>query len=93
MMPNPISTIPDRNEVDDRYKWNLARLFESDEAWEAGLKGFAGKLPHIESFKGGLGRSAAALRHWTCRADPPSCCRARWSSARASPPGTRANIS
>ncbi len=56
------NAIPQRGEVDDRFKWNLSGLFSSEAEWEQARTELEGLLPGIESFKGRLGRSAGDLR-------------------------------
>lgn len=53
--------IPQRNEVDDKYKWNLADIYESDEAFEKALAK-AGEYPEkLSAYQGRLSNSAEAL--------------------------------
>lgn len=53
--------IPQRNEVDDKYKWNLADIYESDEAFEKALAK-AGEYPErLSEYQGKLSSSAEAL--------------------------------
>ncbi len=56
------NAIPQRGEVEDRFKWNLSRLFADEGEWEKSLAELEGLLPGIESFKGSLGQSAERLR-------------------------------
>lgn len=59
---NNIDNVPKRSEVPAEHCWNLSKLFESDEAWEAGLKQLEGLMEKIPSFKGTLGESAEKLK-------------------------------
>jgi len=52
------------SEVPKEYKWNAESVFETKEAWEAGLSAIEAKLPEIEKFKGHLGDSPAVLADW-----------------------------
>lgn len=58
-MTSDTKAIPQRVEIDDRFKWNLADIYPDDAAWEADFKtaqtliekaaGFAGKLAESPS--------------------------------------------
>ena len=54
-------SIPKRSEVPEEFTWDLSAIFESDAAWEEGLKEFAGFAQKLAAFQGRLGESAAAL--------------------------------
>jgi len=51
----------DRARIDDKYKWNLADLYPSDEAWRAAKDGLLQEVAKIAAFKGRLGTSPARL--------------------------------
>src|SRR5260221_9607141 len=51
----------DRAKVDDKYKWNLADLYPSDDAWRAAKDALVPQLSTIAAFKGTLGTSPARL--------------------------------
>jgi oligoendopeptidase F len=46
--------IPARKDVPGRDRWNLSRLFPSEQAWEEGLKRYESETPKIAGFKGSL---------------------------------------
>jgi oligoendopeptidase F len=46
----------------EQYKWNLAELFPSDEAWEAERARIEKELPNARAFKGTLSQGAAQLQ-------------------------------
>jgi oligoendopeptidase F len=50
-----------RAEIQDKYKWNLTDLFQSDEAWRASLNALTPKLDEVEKFKGTLTKSGQNL--------------------------------
>lgn len=54
-------TIPERSEVDDKYKWHVHDIFTSDEEWEKAFNELKAEMPRITEFKGKLGTSADAL--------------------------------
>jgi len=61
---NDISAAPkdkSRTEIDDKYKWNLADLFETKSDWEKGKEAISGKFAKIGDYKGKLGDSAKSL--------------------------------
>jgi len=51
----------DRDKIPENYKWNLADLYVSPEAWEKEKESFPEKFARIEKFKGQLGNSAESL--------------------------------
>jgi hypothetical protein len=51
----------DRAKVPDRYKWNLADLYPSDEAWRAAKDQIVKDIPTLATFKGTLTQSARRL--------------------------------
>ena len=50
-----------RDEIPDKYKWNLTDLFPTDEAWRTALNNITNELNEVEKFKGTLTLSAANL--------------------------------
>jgi oligoendopeptidase F len=54
-------TIPAREEIAARDKWNLSKLFKNDGEWEAAYKNYEALIPRFASYKGSLSASAAAL--------------------------------
>jgi oligoendopeptidase F len=51
----------DRAKIDDKYKWNLADLYPSDDAWRAAKDKLVPEIAKIAAFKGTLGTSPARL--------------------------------
>ncbi len=51
----------DRSAIPDRYKWNLAEIYPSDQAWRAAKDKLVAELPAIRAFKGTLGSSPQKL--------------------------------
>jgi oligoendopeptidase F len=51
----------DRSKIPDKYTWNLADLYPSDEAWRAAKDKLAVELPKIADYKGTLATSPARL--------------------------------
>ncbi len=51
----------DRSKIPDRYKWNLADVYPTDEAWRGAKDVLAAKLPQLGQYRGRLTTSAATL--------------------------------
>jgi oligoendopeptidase F len=51
----------DRAKIPDKYKWNLADLYPSDDAWRAAKEKLILEIPKLGAFKGTLGSSPARL--------------------------------
>ena len=51
----------ERSEIPDRYKWNLADVYPSNEAWRAAKDKVAGALPQLRQYEGKLASSPATL--------------------------------
>src|SRR6187399_1746161 len=51
----------DRARIADRYKWNLADLYPSDEAWRVAKEKVVKDIPTLAAFKGTLAQSAQRL--------------------------------
>lgn len=54
--------IPERDEIPDEYKWDLSKLFASDEEWEQGLVRLEQMIGKVKDFEGRLGESAETLK-------------------------------
>jgi len=57
----PLKEIPTRDQIDDKYKWDLTAFSPSDEAWEAELTEITEALPSLSQFQGKLATSAETL--------------------------------
>jgi oligoendopeptidase F len=51
----------DRSKVSDKYKWDLAHIYPSDEAWRSAKEKLVADIPTMKEYKGTLGSSAARL--------------------------------
>ncbi len=51
----------ERADIDDKYKWDLTDLYDSDDAWEAKKNELAGEFDKVLEFKGKLASSPAVL--------------------------------
>ena len=56
--------LPKRSEVPEEMTWNLADIFENDDAWFTENDALKKMIPEIEAFKGKLGESAEDLLSW-----------------------------
>ena len=54
-------TIRTRAEIPDKYKWNAASVYPTDEAWEAEADSLLVKLEDLKRMKGSVGKSAVSL--------------------------------
>ncbi len=57
----PAAPARERSEVEAKYKWNLADLYPSDDAWQQAKTDLVSRLPVLESHRGHLGASAESL--------------------------------
>ena len=59
--------IPLRSEIDDRYKWNKAKVYPDQKAWKADCEKAKQMLPAVDKYRGHLGDNAKLLvefLHW-----------------------------
>lgn len=54
--------LPQRSEVKESDTWDLAKLFENDDAWEVGFQKFEAMISGYEPFQGTLADSPSQLR-------------------------------
>ena len=55
------SQIPKREEIDEKYKWNLTDIYKSDEDWEKDFTWIDENIKNYPVFEGKLGNSAEDL--------------------------------
>lgn len=53
-----------REQIADKYKWNLSDIYKSDDDWSKAKVALATKADEVEKFKGTLTRSAADLKKY-----------------------------
>ena len=53
--------VPERSDIDIRYKWDLTGMYADATAWEAERERFLQKLPTLSAHRGKLGESGARL--------------------------------
>jgi oligoendopeptidase F len=56
-----VSKLPSRNEVDEKYKWNLKDIYDSDEAWEKEFVYVLNNIANYKKFQNTLADSAQDL--------------------------------
>ena len=54
-------TYKSRDEIPDKYKWNVSLIFKNDKEWENTLKNVNKKIPLLEKYKSKLGESSEEL--------------------------------
>ena len=55
------STTPERSTIDDRYKWDLGKMYAAPDKWEAHYKQVEALVTEFAAKKGKTGESAASL--------------------------------
>src|SRR6476646_716466 len=58
------AVLPKRNEIEEKYTYDLANIYADEAAWRADYKQLEGLLPSLEEFKGHLGDSAQKMAGW-----------------------------
>ncbi len=58
---NEKSKLPVRNEIEEKYKWNLEDIYESENAWEDAFKFVENQIPEYSAFTGKVANSAENL--------------------------------
>ena len=53
--------IPTRDQIDEKYKWNLIDVYSSDEDWEKDFKWIEENIIHYHGYEGLLGQSSEKL--------------------------------
>ena len=53
--------VPERIDIDERYKWNLSDMYRDTQAWEADREKFIDALPTLERFRGQLSTDGPTL--------------------------------
>jgi oligoendopeptidase F len=53
--------VPERKDIEAKYKWALEDIYPTDQAWEADFQKFQAAIPEIAQYKGKLGESGETL--------------------------------
>jgi len=64
-----VEEIPTRDQIEDKYKWDLADFYASDEAWETELAKLQQVIPTLAQYEGRLGESSDVLAEYLERSD------------------------
>jgi len=56
-----MSSVPERSEIDEAYKWDLTDLYADDEEWEAAYEEGESKLDDLEAYEGRATEDAETL--------------------------------
>jgi oligoendopeptidase F len=56
-----MSSVPERSDVDEQYKWDLESLYASDEEWEAAFEDAEALTEDLAAYEGRTTESAATL--------------------------------
>ncbi len=59
---NKVVTLPERQEIDDKYKWNPSIIFKNEQEWENELKRVTDELPTLKDCSGKLTSSVKVLK-------------------------------
>jgi oligoendopeptidase F len=57
-----MSSVPDRNEVAEEYKWDLEAMFADDDEWEAAYEAVQERLAELDAYEGRVTESAETLQ-------------------------------
>jgi len=55
------SSLPVRSDIDEKYKWNLKDIYESEDIWDKDFEWTKNNIPKYQKFKGTLGKSSDIL--------------------------------
>ena len=56
-----MSSVPERSEIDEAYKWDLESIFEDDEAWTAAYEEIGDRIDELRAYEGRVTESAETL--------------------------------
>ena len=56
-----VSSLPARDKIEDKYKWDLTHIYKNDEEWEKEFKWIESDISGYERFKGVLSKSSDNL--------------------------------
>jgi oligoendopeptidase F len=57
-----MSSVPDRSEVAEEYKWDLEAMFADDDEWEAAYEAVQERLDELDAYEGRVTESAETLQ-------------------------------
>ena len=56
-----MSTVPEREEIDEQHKWQLDSIFDSDDAWAEQFETVSGRIEELEAYEGRVTESPETL--------------------------------
>jgi len=56
-----MSSVPERTEIEQSYKWDLEDIYESDEEWQEAFAAVEERVPELEAYEGRVTESAETL--------------------------------
>ncbi|WP_336001707.1 oligoendopeptidase F [Halorientalis halophila] len=56
-----MSSVPERSDIDEQYKWDLEALYADDEAWEDAFESVQERLSDLEAYEGRVTEDAGTL--------------------------------
>ncbi|GAA0515142.1 oligoendopeptidase F [Halorubrum aquaticum] len=56
-----MSSVPERSEIDEAYKWDLESVFDDDEAWAAAYEDVEGRIDELGAYEGRVTESPETL--------------------------------
>ncbi|MFB6092800.1 MAG: oligoendopeptidase F [Haloquadratum sp.] len=56
-----MSQVPERSEIDPEYKWDLADVYEDDEAWETAYESVSDRIEDLRAYEGRATESPETL--------------------------------
>src|SRR6266446_8424218 len=59
--PDPASSTLERSAIDEKYKWDLSKMYASQEDWEAHSKKVESMIKDFAAKRGKIGESASSL--------------------------------
>ncbi|WP_435124196.1 oligoendopeptidase F [Halobaculum sp. D14] len=57
-----MSSLPERSEIDEEYKWSIGSIYASDEEWEDAYESVRERIDDVRAYEGRVTESAATLR-------------------------------
>ncbi len=57
----PAQDLKERDQIADKYKWNLSDIYKSDQAWENDVAAIEKMIPSVKAFEGRISKSADDL--------------------------------
>ncbi|WP_410766382.1 oligoendopeptidase F [Haloferax sp. DFSO60] len=56
-----MSSVPERSDIDEEYKWDLDSIYTSDEEWDAAFEDVVERIPELEAYEGQVTDDAETL--------------------------------